>query len=107
MGKDKKIDFGWSIWNARIGIYFNSFTDTRGCAIGDHEARVGRPWKDLRKDGDRAVRVRIEVISHRRTYAAKKSKNRKDLRMKAEVHLEGSEHPGAQGEREGTLSQCV
>ncbi len=60
--KNHNIQHGWAIWNEQSGFYFYSFTDTRSCAIKDHERVQQRPWKACRKDGDVAVRVKLERL---------------------------------------------
>jgi hypothetical protein len=52
----------WAVWNARCGIYFDSITDRRTCAIKDHSDRQGVSWDECRRNGDRVVRVQIEVL---------------------------------------------
>lgn len=44
--------------NGRTYLYDGTFT-TRRRAISDHEEQTGRPWKDLKRRGDFAIRVVI------------------------------------------------
>ena len=59
----KTVEYGWAIWNDRAGLYYDTVTDTRSCAIADHVKRGGLAWNECRrKYGDKAVKVRIEVV---------------------------------------------
>lgn len=57
-----KKELAWAIFNERVGIYWGSVTDTRVCAILNHTEIQGLTWKQCRDRGDRAVKVRIEVV---------------------------------------------
>lgn len=61
--KPKKGEICWAVWNPRLGIYFHTVTDTRSCAIADRVSASGKDWKWCRRRGDRAVKVRIEVLN--------------------------------------------
>jgi hypothetical protein len=55
----------WAIAYTRSwgsGIYTGTFL-TRKQAINSHEKYIGESWKRMYRRGDRAVRVRVEVIS--------------------------------------------
>jgi len=59
--EDKNKEFGWAIWNPKIGFYFSSFTDTRQCAIRDHEKNTRKKWAACRRYGDKAVKAKLEI----------------------------------------------
>ena len=54
-------EFCWAVWNRRVGFYYPSVSDTRKCAIEDHIKAFGNCWRKCRKNGDRAVKIKIEI----------------------------------------------
>lgn len=61
-----KKELAWAIFNERVGIYWGSVTDTRVCAVLEHTDAQGLTWRQCRQRGDRAVRVRIELVEEGR-----------------------------------------
>lgn len=64
----KKGERMWAVLNPRGGVYFASFSDTRRTAILDHvnclrSNGLDATWAKCRARGDRAVRVRVEILS--------------------------------------------
>jgi hypothetical protein len=57
-----KIQLAWAIWNDRSGIFYGTVTDTRVCAILEQIETQELTWEDCRRRGDRAVKIRIEVV---------------------------------------------
>jgi len=52
----------WAIVNARGGVFYYTISDARACAIAEHVDMQRKTWPACRKLGDRAVRIRIEVL---------------------------------------------
>lgn len=55
----------WAVWNPRLGIYFGSISDTRSTAIVGHlraPINRGSTWRRCYRNGDRAVKIRIEIL---------------------------------------------
>jgi hypothetical protein len=50
------------IWNERTGSFFNTVSENRVCAILDHCRCQWISWEACRERGDRAVKLRIEVL---------------------------------------------
>jgi hypothetical protein len=63
--KNTKADIAWAIRNPRGGIYFYSVTSERQSAIAEHVSVQHRSWNACRKSGDRAVKIKIELLTKR------------------------------------------
>lgn len=67
-GQASPVDGGRVMWaiTGKYGLYYGSNFPTRREAIDDHCGCVGVTWAQCRRDGDRAIKVRITPIPNRR-----------------------------------------
>ena len=58
------IERGEVMWviTGNYGVYCASNWLTRKDAIRDHCEAIGRPWAELRKNGDHAIKVRLVPV---------------------------------------------
>ncbi|MDA8138004.1 MAG: hypothetical protein M0036_05050 [Desulfobacteraceae bacterium] len=60
-----RAEIAWAVWNPRTGIYYYTVNDHRSGAILAHVEHQLRLWKTCYLRGDRAVKVRLQVLHDR------------------------------------------